>query len=173
MNLSRTQSGGTRLLREAGTSLLEMMVVASILSLGAAMAVPDFLLTNARYQLKQGTKELAGNMNTARILAMNRNATVTVTLASIVCPPAATNCGRVLATFTYPGGGTAMPSYLLPPEIKSAGGVAQVQLSSLGLRVGGGVANQAMTITNSKGVTFEVQVTPAGRIRWCATSPCP
>ena len=172
MNLSRTQSGGTRLRREAGTSMLEMMVVASILSLGAAMTVPNFLLTNARAQLKQGTKELAGNMNTARILAMNRNATVSVTVAQIACPPATTNCGRIRATFTYPGGGTAMASQILPAEIKQAGGVIQVQFSSMGLRVGGGTANQSITLTNSKGVTFEIQVTPAGRTRWCASSPC-
>jgi len=149
-----------------------MMVVVSILSLGAAMAVPNYLMSNARYQLKQGAKELAGELNTARIVAMNRNATVTVTLAPVACPPDATNCGRLRATFTYPGGGTAMPAYVLPPEIKTAGGVSQVQFSSLGLRVGGGVTNHAMTVTNSKGVTFEIQVTPAGRIRWCATSPC-
>lgn len=64
-----------------------------------------------------------------------------------------------------------MPSYVLPPEVRSAGGIAQVDFTSLGLR-GGGAANQAVTLTNSKGVTFEIQVTPAGRIRWCATAPC-
>lgn len=149
-----------------------MMVVVSILSVGAAMAVPNFLMTNARYQLKQGTKELAGNMNTARILAMNRNASVIVTVGQIACPPATTNCGQVLVNFTYPGGGTAMPAQILPAEIKQAGGTVQVQFNSMGLRAGGGVANQSVTLTNSKGVTFEIQVTPAGRIRWCANSPC-
>jgi Tfp pilus assembly protein FimT len=149
-----------------------MMVVVSILSVGAAMAVPNFLMTTARYQLKQGTKELAGNMNTARILAMNRNTTVSVTTAQIACPPATANCGRVQASFTYPGGGTAMTAQLLPAEVRQAGGTAQVQFNSMGLRAGGGVANQSVTLTNSKGVTFEIQVTPAGRIRWCANSPC-
>lgn len=154
-------------------SLLEMMVVVSILSLGAAMAVPDFLLLTARSQLKQGTKELSSHLSTARMLAMNRNTTITATVAQIACPPATTSCGRLQATFTYPGGGTAMATDLLPAQIIATGGVSQIQFNSLGLRVGGGAANQAMTLTNSKGVTFEVQVTPAGRIRWCPTSPCP
>lgn len=149
------------------------MVVVSILSFGAAMAIPNFLAVNARYQLKQGAKELNANLAAARMLAMNRNATVTASVAPVACPPSSANCGRIAATFTYPGGGTAMAPQVLPSEVKTAGGVSQVQFSSLGLRVGGGAVNQAITLTNSKGVTFEVQVTPAGRIRWCAASPCP
>ncbi len=169
--LSRTGAQGLH--REAGMSMLEMMVVVSILGVGAAMTVPNYLTGNARYQLKQGVKELNANLATARMLAMNRNATVTVTVAPVTCPPASANCGRILATFTYPGGGTAMAPQVFPSEVKMVGGVSQVQFSSLGLRVGGGTANQAITMTNSKGVTFEVQVTPAGRTRWCAASPCP
>jgi len=59
----------------------------------------------------------------------------------------------------------------MPAQIVASTG-SQIQFNSLGLRSGGGGANQTVTIQNSKGVTFEVQVTPAGRIRWCATSPC-
>ena len=153
-------------------TMLETMVVASILSIGAAMAVPNFLMSTARAQLKQGTKELAGQLGTARMLAMNRNATVTVSLAQITCPPATGNCGRLQVSTTYAGGGTALPTYVMPAQIVATGGDMQIQFKSLGLRSGGGAANQAMTLRNSKGVTFAVQVTPAGRIRWCATSPC-
>jgi prepilin-type N-terminal cleavage/methylation domain-containing protein len=172
MSLSAFRTNEGRPRSQAGTSLLEMMVVVSILSLGAAMAVPNYLMTTARYQLKQGAKELAANMNTARILAMNRNATVIVTVAQIMCPPATTNCGRIRVNFTYPGGGTAMPSQILPAEVKQAGGAIQIMFNSMGLKAGGGVANQSVTLTNSKGVTSEIQVTPAGRIRWCATTLC-
>jgi len=153
-------------------SLLETMVVVSVLSVGAAMAVPNFTFTTARAQLKQGTKELAGHLNTARMLAMNRNTTVTATIAKITCPPATANCGRVQATFSYPGGGTAMTTYVLPAQVTATNGTSQIQFNSLGLRSGGGGANLTTSLTNSKGVTFEVQVTPAGRIRWCPTSPC-
>jgi prepilin-type N-terminal cleavage/methylation domain-containing protein len=154
-------------------SLIEMMVVVSILSLGAAMAAPNFLLTTARAQLKQATKELNSNLNAARMLAMNHNKTVTLVMTTVTCPPASANCGRIQASFTYPGGGTAMETQTLPGQVTQVGGTPQIQFNSLGLRVGGGTANQAITLQNSKGVTFEVQVTPGGRVRWCATSPCP
>jgi Tfp pilus assembly protein FimT len=137
------------------------------------MAVPNFLTINARYQLKQGTKELNSNLATARMLAMNQNKSVTTTVTPISCPPASSNCGRIQAVFTYAGGGTALPAQLLPAQVIQVAGLSQIQFNSMGLRVGGGTANQTMSLTNSKGVSFAIQVTPAGRVRWCAVSPCP
>ena len=158
----------------SGMSLIEVMIVVTIMGAMAALAAPDFLAMVGRHQLKAGVRELSGYLNLARMFAMNRNATVTVRVGPVSCPPASSDCGLVLAAATYAqGGGTTMAPYTMPSEVKAVGGVSQFQFNSMGLRAGGGSASQAMTFTNSRGVTFEIQVTPAGRTRWCPSSPCP
>lgn len=157
----------------AGVTLVEVMIVVIVLGIGAAMAVPNYLVSTARSQLKQAVTELHGNLGLARMIAMNRNTTVTVTLSQMTCPPAASDCGRILVTFTTPGGGAAMSPQIMPAEVQEVGGTSQVQFSSLGLRLGNGPPTESMQLTNSYGVTYEIQVSSAGLTRWCAVSPCP
>lgn len=157
---------------EAGVTLIELMAVVAIVALGTAFAVPNYIAWNTRNQLKQAVTELYGNLNLARMSAMNRNTTVTVQLASGVVDP---DDGRpkVTATFTDAGGVTVIQPQRMKTEITAFGGAAVVQFSSRGLRVGGGVGNQTITLTNSKGLSYEIQVTAAGKARWCPASPCP
>jgi len=154
-----TDRWGSRRTAERGFTLPEVITVVVIIIVAAVLAIPSYMSWYARSQLKQALTELHSNLNVARMSAMNRNSTVTVTLAMV--------SGRVTASF---GG-------VLPPQVMSSGvtGFAggPVQFSSLGTRVGGGAANQTITLNNITGVTFEIQVTPAGKARWCTTSPCP
>ena len=150
---------GSRRTAEAGITLTEVIFVVVIIAVAAALGIPNYMSWHARSQLKQALTELHSNLNVARMSAMNRNSTVTVTLAMV--------SGRVTASF---GG-------VMPPQVMSSGvtGFAggPVQFSSLGTRVGGGAANQTIRLNDITGVTFEIQVTPAGKARWCTTSPCP
>lgn len=68
---------------QAGFTLIEVMIAVAIVGILAMVAVPNYLQWNARYQLKQGTTELAGSLNLARMAAMNRNLAVTVTLTLV------------------------------------------------------------------------------------------
>lgn len=145
-------------------SLIELAVVGAIVAIAAAIAVPNFMSWYSRSEFKQAVVDLQGNLNLARMAAMNRNTAVTVTLA--------VEAGRVTASFTG-GGGDVLPKQTLSSEVTQWGGTSPVQFSSLGLRVGGGTSTQAITLTSRHGLTYEIQVTPAGKVRWCPASPCP
>jgi|GEM_PF-377361 len=160
---------------ETGVTMLEVMTVVAIIGIATALALPNFANWLARSDLREGIIELQGNLNLARMTAMNRNTTITVTLAMVN--------NRVNVTFTDPASNQAactadnqrciLPTQILPGRVTGFSGTASVQFNSLGMRVGGGTAAQAMRLTNSQGTTFEIQVTSAGKSRWCTTSPCP
>jgi prepilin-type N-terminal cleavage/methylation domain-containing protein len=158
--------------RESGVTLVELMVVVAILALASAFAVPNYVAWNARHQLKQAITELYGNLNLARMAAMNRNTTVTIDLAAGVVDPS-DGKPKITATFTDAGGASVIQPQRMRIAITGVTGAAQVRFNSRGLRVGGGTAVQAITLTNGKGLTYEIQVTPGGKVRWCFTSPCP
>jgi type II secretion system protein H len=159
---------------EQGFTLIEVMTVVAIMALATAIAIPSYQAWYAKAKLKSALLELSSNMNMARSVARNRNQTITVTVAL-------TN-GRVMATYTAPTSTStacladatacAMETQVMPAEVTAIGGTTQFQFNSLGLRVGGGTANQALQLMDRAGLSYEIQVTPAGRIRWCTTSPC-
>jgi Tfp pilus assembly protein FimT len=178
MNRTRqVRKGYPGLLGEAGVTLPELMVVLGIIIVATTLALPNYVAWNAKTKLKQATTELHSNLNLARMLAMNRNTTVTVTLGLVG--------GKVTATATDPGSTSAnclgdskrclMPIQVMPTEVTAVsadiGGVPQtpilVRFTSLGLLTGVGTNNQTLTFTNSYGLTYQVQVTPGGKARWC------
>lgn len=160
---------------ETGVTMLEVMTVVAIIGIATALALPNFANWLARSDLKESMVELQGNLNMARMTAMNRNTTVTVTLVMVN--------NRVNATFTDPASNQAactadnqrciLPTQIMPSRVTGFSGTASVQFNSLGMRVGGGTAAQAIRLTNNQGTTYEIQVTAAGKSRWCTTSPCP
>jgi type IV fimbrial biogenesis protein FimT len=155
---------------ERGFSLLELMVTVAIVGVVCALAIPNYLVWSRTYQLRQATTDLHGNLNLARMTAMNRNAPVTITLGPISCPPDTIYCGINGASF----GGVLPPIPLANGKITgtlTTGGTT-VQLSSLGLRIGGPVGNQLITLTNTDNLTYSIVVTPGGKIRWCPANTC-
>lgn len=160
---------------EQGFTLIEVMTVVAIMALAAAIAIPSYQAWYAKAKLKSALMELSSNMNMARTVARNRNTTITVTVALAN--------GRVTATYTAPTSTAAacladartcaIETQVMSVEVTAVAGTTQFQFNSLGLRVGGGTANQALQLMDRAGLTYEIQVTPAGRIRWCTTSPCP
>src|SRR5881409_689304 len=66
---------------QAGFTIGELMVVVGIMAFAVAIAVPNYIRWNSTAQLKQATTELQGELNLARLSAMNRNRSVTVTAA--------------------------------------------------------------------------------------------
>jgi Tfp pilus assembly protein FimT len=141
------------------------LTVVSLIGIAAAMMVPNYLQMNERSVMKQAASELHAQINVARMNAMNLNTTVNVNLAM--------SGGYVTATFTNAGGGEVMEPKVLRRDIIGFTGATQVRFNSLGLRLGGGAGNQTITLQSRNGLNYEIQVTPAGRARWCSKSPCP
>lgn len=149
---------------EDGFTLIEVLIVVGIMALSAALAVPNWIQGNARYQLRQAATELQGVFSLARMAAMNQNTTV------IATPSVAG--GQLTVTFTNPNGATVMSPFTESiREITNVTGGA-IQFNSLGLRVGGPAGVQIVQITNRDGVIYSVEVTPGGKVRWCASTGC-
>jgi len=165
MQIQRTNSTTRALRSEAGFTLTEAMTVVAIGTVVAAMAVPNFLVGNTRHHLKQAVTELHSNLNVARMAAMARNSTVTVTLTGGGGP-------AVTASFNDAAGGEVIPNQVMNSEIEDRGGSSTVQFNSLGLRAGGGTADQTITLTNSEDLTYAVEITPAGKTKWCPKAAC-
>lgn len=149
---------------QAGFTLVELMTVAAIITIGTALAVPSYQQWIARYQLKQATTEVNSELSLSRMAAMSRNTTVTVSLALL--------SGKVTATFTDGSGAQVMNPHTMGNRVTAVGG-GPVVFNSLGLRVGGGVGNQAVTLTNNQGMTYSIRITPAGKVNWCPQAICP
>jgi prepilin-type N-terminal cleavage/methylation domain-containing protein len=141
-----------------GFTLIEMMIAVAIVSILALVAIPNYMQWNARYQLKQGTTELAGSLNLARLAAMNRNLAVSVTLAPV--------SGKVNVDF-----GGALAPILLPQSIVAFTGGPTIQFTQQGLS--GAATNQTLTLVSQQGTAYSVTVTPGGKINWCAQATCP
>ena len=145
---------------QEGFTLPEIMIALSIVTIGVILALPNFTSMNARSQLKSATTELRASLNAARMGAMARNRTVTVTLAGGGGVP-------VTATFIDSGGGQVLPVMTMAGAITGRGGPGVLTFNSLGLCAGCGAVNQTITLTNNQGATFSIQVTPGGKTKWC------
>lgn len=151
----RHQSGITAARSQVGFTLIEVMIAVAIVGILAMVAVPNYLQWNARYQLKQGTTELAGSLTLARMAAMNRNLAVTVTLSLV--------SGRVNVDF-----GGALAPIVLPQAIVGFTGGPTVQFTRQGLSGAG-----LLTLVSQHGTVYSLVITPAGKVNWCARATCP
>ena len=150
---------------EAGFTLIEMMIVCAIIGISSAIAVTNFSVWPAQYQLKQAVTEIQSQLNMSRIAAMNRNAVVTVNLrlsGGLVELSASDVSGSVIGSTKMMGSVTG----LNPAP-------AAVAFSPLEIRSGGGVGNQQIVLSNNRGLSYAVRITPRGKITWCPDSTCP
>ncbi len=157
MSHSRT-TGLSRIRGESGLTLPELTIIMVIMALGTMMATPVYLDWAARADLRQGAVELASTLNYARMSAMNRNRMIQVTLSVAA--------GRVQITTN------ALGTTTLGSSVNAFSG-GPVRFTSQGLRFQGGAGDQLVTLTNRRGETYSVRVTPAGKSNWCPAATCP
>jgi type IV fimbrial biogenesis protein FimT len=151
--------------RDGGFTLIEVMIVVAIIGIAAAIGTPNYLEWNARYQLRQAATEIQSQLVLARLVAMTRNSPVSVTLAI--------SAGRV----QFSAMDASLSQVIQPIQMMStvtglSPAPTSVAFSTLGTRSGGGTTNQQIVITNNRGLSYSVQITPRGKVKWCAASTC-
>lgn len=68
--------------RTAGFTLIELMVVVSIIAIGAALAAPSFTQMIANYRVRSGAESMMNGLNYARAEAVRRNTAVSFALVT-------------------------------------------------------------------------------------------
>lgn len=151
---------------EAGFSLMEVMIVVAIIGLASALAVPNYIDWNARSQLRQAATEIQNQLSVARISAMSRNSVVTVNLSLVG--------SKVQIAAADSSGSTVVPATQMMSAVTGLSPApTAVSFSPLGIRSGGGAGNQQISISNNRGLSYSVRVTPRGKVSWCPTAMCP
>jgi len=178
-----------------GFSLMEIMVVVAIIGVLVAVGVPNYITWNQKYQLKSEVGNLAGNLGRARMMAINSNSRVTVTVTQ-AAPGAPVN-----VAFTNPAG-PVLPTIIMNSLISLSdvngnlvgAGVNSPQslsFSPMGIWVDAQNPNnicmvgaaptspcpaahnsQVLNFVNSNAVNYRIVILPTGKVAWCYTGNC-
>jgi len=154
--------------RQAGFTLVEVMVAAGILTVAAALVLPNFLQWHAQTQLRQATSDIATQLTLARMAGMNRNRGVDVTVQ---------NVGGAVQISAASSGVPIFSDKTLPPRASSVvGSPVTVSFSSLGLRTSGGTGVQTIGVCDTYKRQYSVAIIPSGKVNFSLNSsgtPCP
>jgi len=184
MNCVSVSRSRSELAGEAGFSVLELMLVVTIIAIGTTLAVMSYLAVLPESRLRQATTELFSAINVARLSAMSQNSTMTLLLTGASSTVAGANV-TVTGTASVPvrinifsSTGTSVMSQPLTTEVVQVDMVPgagvpvlpRVQFNSYGLHVGSNT--QLMTLTNTKGKIYSISVAPSGKATWCFAAVC-
>jgi len=155
--------------RETGFTLIELMITVAIVSIVIGLALPNYMQWLDRSNLRQATTDMATQLTVARMAAMNRNRSVTVTVAStsgITHISAVTSSGASIFATDLQGNGASVIG--LP---------ITVSFSPMGLRTSAGAAGvQTIGVCNREKLQYSVTIVPVGKINWSTNpsdTPCP
>ena len=138
--------------KNSGFTITELMVTIAVIAILASLAIPNFIAWLPNYRLRSGAEEIQSTLQFARLTAIKRNATATVTFD--------------IANETYRAsvGGQAIRGGRMPAgiDINSASfGGTSVQFDSRGIANNAGTA----VVRNNLGRTKTITVYITGNSR--------
>jgi len=137
--------------KNSGYTITELMVTIAVFAILASLAIPNFIAWLPNYRLRSGAEEIQSTLQFARLTAIKRNATATVTFD--------------IANETYRAsvGGQAIRGGRMPAgiDINSAFGGTSVQFDSRGIANNAGTA----VVRNNLGRTKTITVYITGNSR--------
>ena len=157
--LSRARS------EESGFTLVEVAIVGAILSIAAAVSVPNFLQMYAKHELYQATTNLYNRLIFARSSAISRNAMIAAT-------PTSAPMGPDTVTFTAPLGPETLPQnvrFITPLPVNPLGftprGLSTTPLATQTIQ---------LRSTRDPNLIYSISLMPSGKVIWCrqAINPC-
>ena len=155
--------------RQAGFSLIEVMIVVAIIGISAGLALPNFTQWYVQTQLRQTTAEVASQLTLARMTGMSRNRSMDVTVAH--------SGGVVSVSSVLSTGGPVINSTTFPTHVKSVvGSPVTVSFSSMGVRTSGGTGMQTIGLCDTYGRQYSVTIIASGKVNWSPNTsgvPCP
>ena len=155
--------------RQAGFTLIELMIAVAIIGIAAALAMPDFLRWQAQSQLRQATSEIATQMTLARMAGMNRNRSVNVTVQNLG--------GQIHISALSSSGAVVITDKSFTSGVMSVvGSPVTVSFSSLGIRTNGGTGVQSIGVCDRYNRQYSVTIIPSGKVNWSVDpsgTPCP
>ncbi|MDD2558580.1 MAG: GspH/FimT family pseudopilin [Desulfuromonadaceae bacterium] len=170
MNIIRTQSGRGR---QAGFTLLEVLIVVAIIGIASAIAIPNIIGWLPNYRLKGAARDLYSNMQKIRTEAVKRNTNIGITFTTVVYP--ATGGGYMVFIDDGKGGGTSGDGVKHADEtmlfqVEMPPGCSLVRASfqstdtsgynSRGLPLGGRVGS--VDLRNNKSRWYQINLSNAG-----------
>jgi type II secretion system protein H len=156
--------------QESGFTLIEVMVVVAIIGVMVGIAIPNFTQWQDRNRLHQTTAEVATQLTMARMVAMNRNRNVDVTIQNNG------NSVRVSAVLSSTTATTVLDKTIEYTGNQVIGSPVTVSFSSMGQRISGGTAVNTIGICNVDKLQYSVTIIPVGKVNWstnASATPCP
>lgn len=155
---------------ERGFTLVELAIVGAILSLAAAVSVPNFLQMYAKHELYQATTSLYNKLILARSSAISRNAMFTATPSSIPM-------GLDVVVVTDATAGLETGRETFPEQIRL---ITPLPVTPLGFTPRGlsttPLATQTIQLrsTRDPNLIYSISLMPSGKVTWCrqAINPC-
>jgi len=161
--------------RDSGLTLVELMVVISIIAIMSAVAIPNLISWLPNYRLNGAAREVLSAIELARLTAVRENASVAVTFT----PGNAAyhlwvdngEGGGGANDFTQNGtertlrGGPMPPSIAMSSAVFGASSSFRFNGTGLPLRTDGSPGGGAVVLTNSKGKTLTVTLSSGGNAR--------
>ena len=150
---------------ERGFTLVEIAIVGAILSIAAAVSVPNFLQMYAKHELYQVTTSIHNRLVLARSTAISRHAIITAT-------PSSVPMGLDMVAFTAPLGPETLPEKVrfITPLPGASLGFTPRGLSTTPL------ATQTIQLrsTRDPNLIYSISLMPSGKVTWCrqAINPC-